>query len=178
MSETHHLYEHTSAKDVPWESLSFTERAVLCFVFEGERVLLIHKKRGLGKGKINAPGGRIEPGETALEAAVRETQEEVGLIPINPQECARLHFLFTDGYSLHGTVFRAFSYEGTLRETEEAIPLWSPVSSIPYDRMWEDDRLWIPHLLEGRYVEGFFIFDGDTMLDAHVVTGAILPPPR
>lgn len=32
-----------------------------------------------GRGYI-CPGGKIEPGETALEAAVRETEEEIGLI--------------------------------------------------------------------------------------------------
>jgi 8-oxo-dGTP diphosphatase len=48
-----------------WSVWQPTERANLCFVTRGDEVLLIHKKRGLGAGKINGPGGRIEPGETA-----------------------------------------------------------------------------------------------------------------
>ena len=37
------------------------------------------KKRGLGEGYFNAPGGHIEEAETAMEAAVRETKEETGV---------------------------------------------------------------------------------------------------
>ena len=57
--------------EVDWSRWEPTERAVLCFVRDGDRVLLIHKKTGLGAGKVNAPGGRIDPGETAEEAAIR-----------------------------------------------------------------------------------------------------------
>ena len=65
--------------EVDWSRWEPTERAVLCFVRDGDRLLLIHKKTGLGAGKVNAPGGRIDPGEAAEEAAVREVREEVGV---------------------------------------------------------------------------------------------------
>ena len=41
----------------------------------GGQVLLIRKKRGLGAGKINGPGGKLDPGETFAQTAVREVQE-------------------------------------------------------------------------------------------------------
>ncbi len=50
-----------------WENWEPRERATLCFVRRENEVLLIRKKRGLGAGKINGPGGRIEPGETPAE---------------------------------------------------------------------------------------------------------------
>jgi len=43
----------------------------------GGEILLIRKKRGWG-GEDNGPGGRLEKGETAVESAVREVQEELG----------------------------------------------------------------------------------------------------
>ena len=52
---------------------------MILFVLDGDQILLIDKKRGLGHGKVNGPGGRLEPGESAYQAAVRETREEVGL---------------------------------------------------------------------------------------------------
>ena len=43
-----------------WARWTPTERAALCFVVTGGRVLLIRKKRGLGAGKVNGPGGRLD----------------------------------------------------------------------------------------------------------------------
>ncbi len=153
---------------IDWKSWEAKEKAVLCFIQEGSKALLIHKKRGLGQGKVNAPGGRIEPGETPLEAAIRETQEEVGLTPFNLIEVGQLHFKFTDGYSLHGTVFWSHEYEGTPIETDEADPFWCEIDKIPYDKMWEDDIYWLPPVIDGKYFKGYFTFDGDKMLSRHV----------
>jgi 8-oxo-dGTP diphosphatase len=147
-----------------WNTWRPRERGALCFVINSGQILLIHKKRGLGAGKVNGPGGRLEPGETPLAAAVRETQEEVGVTPDGLCEAGVLSFQFCDGYSLHCTVFRADGLTGQLRETDEALPFWAPLTAIPYDGMWADDRLWFPYLLEGRPFAGRFVFDGERML--------------
>ncbi|WKK71641.1 NUDIX domain-containing protein [Rathayibacter oskolensis] len=46
----------------------------------GAEVLLGRKRRGLGEGRIVAPGGKLEPGESPVRAAVRELAEEVGSV--------------------------------------------------------------------------------------------------
>jgi 8-oxo-dGTP diphosphatase len=135
------------------------------FVVKNSSVLLIRKKRGLGAGKINAPGGRIEPGETPLEAAVRETQEELCITPLQLRFSGLNLFQFTDGYSIHVHVFKALDFQGEPTETEEASPLWFPVDELPYEEMWEDDRLWIPLLLEDVGFTGRYVFEGEKMLD-------------
>jgi 8-oxo-dGTP diphosphatase len=137
-------------------------------VRDNNDLLLIHKKTGLGAGKINAPGGRIEPDETPRLAAIRETEEETGIIPINPEQRAELSFIFTNGYSIHGTVFLATEYSGTMIETPEALPFWRSIEDLPFERMWEDDTLWLPKVLNGAYVQGFFIFDEDSMLSHRI----------
>lgn len=147
------------------------ERATLLFVIREGRILLIRKKRGLGAGKINGPGGRLEPGETPLQAAIREVQEELGVTPLAVREAGLLRFQFADGHSIEGTVFTAGDCEGTPIETDEAIPLWTPLDAIPYGEMWADDRRWLPHLLAGQRFRGCFLFDGDTMLAEHLETG-------
>lgn len=143
-----------------------SQRATLLFVIKGDRILLIHKKRGLGAGKVNGPGGRIEHGETPQEAAIREVQEELEITPQNIMMSGELCFQFTDGLSIHCTVFRAEGYSGIPTETDEAAPLWYDIDKIPYERMWADDVQWIPLMLEKTPFKGWFLFEGDRMLDA------------
>ncbi|MCA1753662.1 MAG: 8-oxo-dGTP diphosphatase [Spirochaeta sp.] len=151
-----------------WSNLPVTDEAVLCFITVKDQILLIHKLRGLGAGKINGPGGRLEDGENYLDAAIRETEEEVGLTPHELTPITRLHFRFLDGYNLRALVFRAYTYSGSLISTPEADPFWCSISDMPYDRMWEDDRHWLPRALSGEYLNTRFTFDGDRMLDKHI----------
>ncbi len=152
-----------------WNNWQPRERATLCFLIQDEKILLIRKKRGLGAGKINGPGGRIEPGEEPHECAVRETSEEVGLTPLDVQNRGELHFQFADGYSLHCTVFVSNEYTGELVETDEALPIWTPLESIPYEEMWADDIHWLPGVVSGGTFRGYFHFDGEKMLSKHLV---------
>jgi len=153
-----------------WSAWKPKEEATLLFLLDtaAGRVLLIHKKRGLGKGKINGPGGRLEPGETPREAAVRETREEIGVEVRDAAYCGRLLFHFTDGYDLLGHVFRATEWSGEPVETDEAKPEWFSLAAIPYDRMWADDAQWFPLMLAGEPFEGKFVFDNDTMIESGV----------
>jgi 8-oxo-dGTP diphosphatase len=147
-----------------WNSWQPRERATLLFVVHEGKVLLIRKKRGLGAGKINGPGGRIEPGETSRDAAIRETREELGIEALAPELRAELHFQFVDGYSLHCSVFVSTAFVGQPTETVEAVPLWTSLDAIPYDEMWADDVCWLPTVLSGGRVRGFFRFNGEKMI--------------
>jgi 8-oxo-dGTP diphosphatase len=150
---------------IHWEPV---DRAVLLFLFRGREVLLIHKKRGLGKGKINGPGGRLEPGESFAQAAIRETLEETGVSVSDLEEVAELSFVFVDGHSIYARVFFAYEFTGEPMETDEADPFWHPFDKLPFEQMWEDDKEWLPPTLEGKYVRGKFIFDGDKMQDIEI----------
>jgi len=160
-------------REIDWVAWRPSEKATLLFVLSDGHILLIDKKTGLGAGKVNGPGGRIDPGETALQGAIREVREELCVTPTGVREAGELSFQFVDGYALHGSVFTATGYQGELCETVEAAPRWTPLESIPYERMWADDALWLPLLLRGQRFRGYFIFDGDSMLDSLVEeTGA------
>ena len=141
-----------------------TEQLVtLCFIVRDDRVLLMRKKRGIGAGKINAPGGKVDPGETPLAAAIRETQEEVCVTPIRPQLRGELWFHFAGGPTLRCLVYLTGDFEGEPQETAEAIPQWHPTAAIPYEEMWDDDRYWLPALLAGRCFKGQVQVDGETV---------------
>ena len=147
-----------------WSTWKPRETATLMFVRMDGMVLLIRKLKGMGAGLINAPGGRVEPGETPAAGAVREAQEELHVTPVGVREAGVLAFQFADGYSLRCHVYTATSYEGVPTETEEAIPLWIDEREMPYGQMWADDRLWYPLVLQGRKFSGRFLFDEGIML--------------
>jgi len=160
----------TTVSDIDWDSWIPLQRATLLFVIRDEKVLLILKKRGLGAGKVNGPGGRLDDGETPHDCAVREVEEELLVTPTGVRQVGELRFQFVDGLSIHGYVFRADDCIGEPQETDEAVPLWTPIDEIPFDKMWADDSLWIPLMLKDRPFDGRFIFDGDAMLSYSVET--------
>ena len=136
----------------------------LMFIRQANQVLLIRKKRGLGAGRINAPGGKIEAGESPLACAVRETKEEIGVTVLDAALMAELRFVERVDQQWYGYAFVASEYDGAPTETIEATPQWFAVDTIPYDEMWEDDRLWLPHVLAGRFVRANFLFESSAAL--------------
>lgn len=161
---------YKTVEDVNWDIWSADITATLMFVFRDNEVLLIRKKRGLGKGKINGPGGKLEPGESLLECAIRETKEEVCITPHTISPAGELFFQFVDGLSIHCSVFRSEGCSGQPSETEEANPFWCSLDELPFDEMWEDDVTWFDLLIKKTYFTGNYIFDQERMLDAIVST--------
>lgn len=140
----------------------------LLFLIDGPQVLLIHKKTGHGAGKINAPGGKVEAGESPQACAVREVREEVGIMVETPRLHAELAFADSLGSQWFGHVFVARAYRGEPVETAEARPIWYPLNAIPYGRMWEDDRVWLPRVVAGERIRGRFLFRAGRLL-AHAL---------
>ncbi len=153
---------------VDWSAWTGEILATLMFIVRDGEILLIEKKRGLGAGKINGPGGKIDPGETPLESVIRETQEELLITPHAPRKLGELHFSMSDCPHIHCHVFRADGFDGTPTETDEAVPVWTPLAEIPYHRMWEDDIHWLPLLLRDRPFLGRFAFNGERLLWSEV----------
>lgn len=153
---------------IKYDKIKFKEEAVVSYIFNTNNVLLIEKKRGLGAGKINVPGGHIEKGETPIDAAIRETKEEVNLDIENLKLVGFLYFVFSDGLTMKGHVFITNSFYGEPTESDEAKPFWHAINNLPYDKMWKDDEIWIPEMLKGRFFRGYFEFDDDTMLKREI----------
>jgi len=156
--------------EIDWSQWEPEESATLMFVIKDQQVLLIRKKRGLGAGKINGPGGRIEPGETPLECAIRETREELLIEAKQVSFAAELFFHAEDFPKIHAHVFIATDFDGTPTETDEAVPIWYDLNKLPVDEMWSDDRYWLPRVLAGEKLRGRFTFEGEDVVDFSVTT--------
>jgi len=146
---------------------------VLMFALKDGQILLGMKKRGFGSGRWNGAGGKVEPGESFQQAAIRECHEEFGIKPIGPALVADLRF---DAYFqnekllLDVRVFTCTKWEGDLQESEEMAPKWFNISEIPYQKMWQDDQYWLPLVLDGKKLKAHFTFDeNDAMLTKEIV---------
>ena len=119
-------------------------------------VLLGEKRRGIGVGKVVAPGGKAEPGETPAQTAIREVAEEVGLV-VETQALTQVGeisypFLGREELSQRSFVFVAREFSGELNASRELDASWVALEDIPYERMWADARLWLPRALSGGFV--------------------------
>ncbi|PJE80814.1 8-oxo-dGTP diphosphatase [invertebrate metagenome] len=151
-------------KNINWQHWRPSVHAALVFVIKRGKILLIRKKRGLGAGNITGPGGKVEDNELTYDCAVREIQEELNITPMHLAFSGSNRFQFTDGLAMQMHIYTTSDYIGTPSETDEAAPLWYPVQDIPYDEMWEDDRLWMPLMLSNKSFNGCFLFNDGQML--------------
>ena len=106
---------------------------------------------------------------------MREFEEELLARPIEPRQLGEVAFDVVAGVSILIHVFRADALEGEPTETDEAVPFWAPLHDIPYDRMWEDDKYWLPLLLENRAFEARAQFAGGALLSCEVFEIASVP---
>jgi 8-oxo-dGTP diphosphatase len=139
----------------------------LCLLLQEDppRLLLGRKRTGFGKGKITAPGGKVEPNETPRRSAARELAEEVG-VHVEADDlghCARLVFLFPHkpDWSMVVHVFLSRRWAGEAVAGRELAPAWYPVDGLPFEEMWADDVHWLPRVLDGERIHGRFVFAAD-----------------
>jgi len=153
-----------------------TVPTTLCYLRKDGKVLLQLKHPDLfGGGKWNGPGGKIHPGENPKQSAIREVFEETGLKAKGLKEHGILEF-YSGNQEMEGArgafsprkvpdirvhVFSARDFSGRLRHSKEGPLEWIPESKIPYESMWEDDRIWMPLMLEGKKFRGRFWFGRD-----------------
>lgn len=141
----------------------------LCYLFRPGQVLLAMKKRGFGAGKWNGPGGKANPGETPVEALVREVQEEVGVTVRMPDDRGVIEFVYEGkpDWTTRCRIFSSSAFDGDPMESEEMRPQWFPLDAVPYPEMWESDRVWFPQLLAGEQVAYRLYFNNDVKLIRH-----------
>lgn len=134
----------------------------LCILKKDNEILLAMKKRGFGEGKYNGVGGKIENNETPEQAMIRETQEEISVTPIKYEKVGVIEFDEIYKGNKQNLVFHlymVYEWEGEPSETDEMNPKWFNINSIPYNQMFPDDKFWLPLILEGKKIKGYFDFD-------------------
>jgi len=133
------------------------------------------KKRGFGADKWNGPGGKLDykkGDKTILDAAVRETKEEIGIKPTNVQELGVLSFYFPHNKEWDQDVYLYMvkEWEGELRESKEMLPKWFDIKDLPFENMWDDDKYWLPEVLKGKKIKkASFVFEENGRVREHKI---------
>lgn len=137
----------------------------LLFLRRENEILLAMKKRGFGMGKWNGVGGKVQDGESVVEAAIREAHEEIGvrILEQHLQQVANINFTFEEKpeWSIHCHTFITHTWEGQPIESDEMAPQWFHVEQIPFHAMWVDDAHWLPLVLDGKRLHAAFHFTND-----------------
>lgn len=149
-------------------------QATITLLLRGDRVLLAMKKRGFGQGKWNGVGGKPNPGEEITAAAIRESQEEIGVTPVEFNNVAVLNFYFPSvpsekNWNQQVLVFTATRWKGAPIETEEMRPKWFKIKDVPYGEMWQDDIIWMPKVFAGALIRASFMFGENEKLMEHYI---------
>ena len=104
-------------------------------------------------------------------------QEETGVtVAVDELEkVGELAFVFPSRplWSQEVHVFLAYSWHGHAVEGREMRPAWFPVSSLPYEQMWDDGATWLPRVLAGDRIQATFVFRGDNETVDRVEVGVL-----
>ena len=149
-------------------------KATICFLIKKDHILLGMKKRGFGAGLWNGAGGKVHEadGESILQGAMRETQEEFGVTMLDIRPVAELTFINNEIPEQNQLVYvyTCNTWTGKPTESEEMKPRWFSTGRIPYKKMWADDPLWLPYVLEGKFIKATFQFNRENKIVDKAIT--------
>lgn len=121
--------------------------AVRVYIIKDDKVVCIQYKEG-PIGYIDMPGGKIEEGETAEEAAIREVKEETGMEVKKLEKIGTVIEEYPDRiYNFQ--VFIALKFSGNPQEFMENTSFWISIPNLEA----EEKRFGIAYLLNSKYEE-------------------------
>ena len=147
--------------------------ATLCYVRRAGKTLMIHrikKANDMHQGKWNGLGGKLDPGETPEECAIREIYEESGLTVRNPLLKGFITFPgFANEEDWYTFLFVCTEFEGTLVDSEEGYLEWIGDDHLLELNLWEGDRIFIPWLDQPGFFSGKFNYKNGQFIDHEVI---------
>jgi len=131
------------------------ELTVLCLITDGDRILLQNRTKNDWQG-YTLPGGHVEPGESFVDAVIREMKEETGLTILDPRLAGIKQFPIENGRYVV-LLFKATRWSGDLVSSEEGQMEWIKYNDLSTIRTVDDfeDLLKVmntPELTEFQYL--------------------------
>lgn len=136
------------------------ELTVLCLITDGDRMLLQNRVKKDWQG-YTLPGGHVEPGESFVDAVVREMKEETGLDIKNPRLVGVKQFPIKEGrYVVF--LFKTTDYSGTVVSSDEGQMEWVESSRLPAINTVDDFAELLRVMNDPALTEFQYLVDGET----------------
>lgn len=135
------------------------ELTVLCLLHRDGKLLLQNRVKPDWQGYA-LPGGHVEPGESIVDAVVREMREETGLTVLHPKLCGVKQFPINGGRYLV-LLFETEEFTGTLRSSEEGSMEWVSREMLCEYPTVEDLAQLLDVMMRPDLTEFQYLVDGD-----------------
>lgn len=135
------------------------ELTVVCLIHNEDSFLLQDRVKENWKG-YTLPGGHIEPGESIVDAVVRETKEETGLMIKSPRLCGIKQFPIEGGRYIV-FLFETDQFEGKIVDSDEGKMYWVKKSELSNVNLVDDFAELIEVMLSDTLTEFQYIFEND-----------------
>ena len=135
------------------------ELTVLCLIHKDDSYLLQDRIKKDWKG-FTLPGGHIEPGESIVDAVVREMKEETGLMIKSPRLCGVKQFPIEGGRYIV-FLFETDQFDGELASSDEGKMHWVKISELSNVNLVSDFEELIEVMISESLTEFQYVIEND-----------------
>ena len=126
-------------------------QTTLCYLEHNDCYLMLHrvkKNHDVNHDKWIGVGGKFEPGETALDCALREVREETGLTMHAPHYRGMVDFFCPPWPAERMHLYTCTEFSGTMIDCDEGTLEWVPKDAVASLPIWAGDKIFFRLLAE------------------------------